>query len=101
MVLEEFGLGRDKISYDPKSTVGIRDDYFRNVFQYIYDRALTDQMISGVNFWAYGGQGRPKENGGWWAAGDDFIGDPPHERQGWYSIYDIDHTTLRMVSGFT
>jgi len=101
MVLEEFGLARDKISYNPTRSVRIRDSYFRNVFQYIYDSALKDQMVSGVNFWAYGGQGRPREDGGWWAPGDDFIGDPPHERQGWYSIYDSGHTTLEMIESFT
>ena len=35
-------------------------------------------------------------NGGWWKPGDEFIGDPPHELQGWYSVYNND-TTLSLV----
>ena len=40
--------------------------------------------------WAWGGEGRPRSPGGYWAAGDDVIGDPPHEPQGWYSVFDAD-----------
>jgi len=58
-------------------------------------------MMSGLNFWAYGGSGRPAKNGGWWKAGDDFIGDPPHERQGWYSVYDTDFTTMAVLREWT
>lgn len=38
-------------------------------------------------------------NGGWWKPGDEFIGDPPHELQGWYSVYNND-TTLSLVNKY-
>lgn len=101
MVLEEFGLARDKASYDPSATVNIRDKYFKAIFDHVLEYANNSTM-SGANFWAYGGEGRPKNKGGeWWKKGDDFIGDPPHERQGWYSIYNTDITTKTLISEYT
>ena len=99
LVLEEFGLGRDKISLDPKSTTYLKDDYYRNIFQYVYDHAAKDGSISGANFWAYAGVGRPNPDRKNWIAGDDFIGDPAHEDQGWYSVYDTD-TTMVLIEEF-
>jgi mannan endo-1,4-beta-mannosidase len=43
----------------------------------------------GDNFWAWAGQSRP---------GDPWIGDPPHETAGWYSVYDTDQSTLTIVA---
>ena len=36
-----------------------------------------------------------------WKSGDDFIGDPPHEEQGWYSVYDKDFSTIEIIKEFT
>ena len=38
-----------------------------------------------------------------WPAGqyhgqDAFLGDPPHESQGWYSVFDADRSTLAVVA---
>ena len=46
------------------------------------------------------GRGAPPEAGGFWAVGDPLTGDPPHERQGWYSIYDTDTTTLALLDQY-
>ena len=59
--------------------------------------ALAGKPIAGANFWAWAGEGRPREAHGIWKPGDDFIGDPPHEHQGWYSIYDKDESTLKVI----
>ena len=42
------------------------------------------------------GGGRPasKCNRG---PGEHLLGDPPHEPQGWYSVFDTDETTLRLI----
>jgi len=101
LVLEEFGLARDSLSLDPESPTLLRDLYFRNLFQFIYDTAIHDETISGANFWAFGGQGRPATNHSGWIPGDDFLGDPAHESQGWYSIYDKDNSTLDIIREFT
>ena len=101
VVLEEFGIARDYGSYDPNSNTIIRDLYYGFVFDYVLSLITsTRSNMVGVNFWAYGGIGRPRENGGWWQAGDQFIGDPPHERQGWYSVYNND-TTINIIKTFS
>jgi mannan endo-1,4-beta-mannosidase len=30
--------------------------------------------------------------------GDDWIGDPPHETPGWYSVYNKDESTVTLIS---
>ena len=58
----------------------MKDEYYAGVFDFVYRNADNGTTLSGVNFWAFGGTGRPRVNGGMWSPGDDFIGDPPHER---------------------
>lgn len=95
--MEEFGIARDGASYDPISTTHIRDKYYQFIFDYLLSSVKSKKNnLVAINFWAYGGSGRPSVNGGWWKPGDDFTGDPPHERQGWYSVYDKD-TTLTVA----
>ena len=54
--------------------------------------------ISGVSFWAWAGEGRPRTPGGFWQLGDALLGDPPHERQGWYSVYDEDREMSQLIT---
>ncbi|MFO1469586.1 MAG: hypothetical protein U1F27_00940 [Turneriella sp.] len=35
-----------------------------------------------------------------WRPGDPFIGDPPHEVQGWYSVFASDRTTLSVIAEY-
>jgi mannan endo-1,4-beta-mannosidase len=100
IVLEEFGISRDKNSYDANSTVKIRDAYYKSIFDKIYALSQNDNQVCGVNFWAWGGEGRPKMPMSIWKIGDNFIGDPPHEFQGWYSVYDIDKSTNEVIKSF-
>jgi mannan endo-1,4-beta-mannosidase len=60
----------------------------------------SSSPLQGVNFWAWGGEGRPNNINGLWLPGNDFIGDPPHEFQGWYSVYDDDHSTNSVILDF-
>lgn len=99
-VLEEFGLARDGGSYEADSPTTIRDDYYAHVFEKVYQEAKAGSSLSGVNFWAYGGEGRPRQPGGMWQPGDDLIGDPPHERQGWYSVWDTDKSTHAVIKKY-
>jgi mannan endo-1,4-beta-mannosidase len=98
VVLEEFGISRDGNSHEPTSTTKIRDEYYKKLFADLY-RRMHDQnsVYAGVNFWAWAGEGRPRQAEGLWKPGDDFIGDPPHEPQGWYSVYDTDSTTIDIL----
>jgi len=92
LILEEFGLARDGGSFDPVSSDVRRRIYFAAMI-----RHAAGLGISGVVPWAWGGRGRPRVPGGFWLPGDDLLGDPPHERQGWYSVYDTDTDTLGML----
>jgi mannan endo-1,4-beta-mannosidase len=102
-VLEEFGISRDLNSHSPLSPTTVRDQYFETIFSEISSRTKDPlSSLQGSNFWAWGGEGRPrttKEN--LWKLGDDFIGDPPHETQGWYSIYDKDTSTLKILKKYS
>lgn len=100
IVLEEFGISRDENNYDPNSSLRIRDKYYKVIFEKIYSLSKTIPEVAGVNFWAWGGEGRPKSLMSLWKEGDDFIGDPPHELQGWYSVYDADLSTREIISSY-
>jgi mannan endo-1,4-beta-mannosidase len=98
-VLEEFGIMKDNGSFNVAATTQKRDAYYEFIFNTIYTYCNA-QKASGVNFWAWAGEGRPRQNACWWQAGDDFTGDPPHELQGWYSVYDIDTTTHNVIKKY-
>jgi len=98
LVLEEFGLARDGGSYDPQAGTTMRDGFFEAMYSEVYDSASFIGPAAGDNFWAWAGEARPLEPyGGFWSEGDPWIGDPPHEHQGWYSVYDADTATLDVI----
>jgi mannan endo-1,4-beta-mannosidase len=100
-VLEEFGMARDDGSYDPASPTTVRDRYYDRILGNVTERATHGEPLAGVNLWAWGGEGRPlAPYGGNWRPGDPLIGDPPHEPQGWYSIYDTDENTLSVIAHY-
>ena len=101
LVLEEFGLARDNGSYDPNSTTTYRNLFYDAMFGEIYSSASDGNAAVGANFWAWAGEGRPLvPYGSSWEPGDPWIGDPPHENQGWYSVYDSDASTLNIISAY-
>ena len=61
--------------------------------------ASEEGVIAGCNFWGWGGSGRPDSLV--WSPGDDLLCDPPHEPQGWYSVFDTDTTTIAIISQST
>ena len=97
LVLEEFGIGRDLSDHDPAANTHVRDQYYQTMFEEIAQAAEKEGVVAGCNFWAWAGEGRPREPHTIWQAGDDFIGDPPHEYQGWYSVYNNDESTLAVI----
>lgn len=97
LVLEEFGISRDGDDHDPQAPTAQRDAYYAFMFGEIHRLAAADGPVAGCNFWAWGGEGRPRVPHAVWQAGDDFIGDPPHEYQGWYSVYDRDASTRAVI----
>ena len=100
LVVEEFGFPRDAGSHDPGASTAARDRYYRAVFDVVLDAMRAGAPMGGVNIWAWSGEGRPRMSGGHWQRNDPFTGDPPHEAQGWYGVYDTDHSTLRVIADY-
>jgi mannan endo-1,4-beta-mannosidase len=97
IVMEEFGLTRDSASFFPGSPVTTRDRYFKELFSVIYDSARSGSALAGTNFWAWGGEGRAQHQDYIWRPGDSFLGDPPQEPQGLYSVFVTDTTTVQII----
>lgn len=101
MVLEEFGLARENGSYDPNSSTTTRDSFYNSMFDAVFKNALQNGKACGMDFWAWSGEGRPRTtSGNNWQVGDQWLGDPPHEPQGWYGVYDKDTTTINVIKNF-
>jgi len=96
VVLEEFGLARDGWTgpdyHDPAAPTSDRDAFYAAMFDAVYASASSGGAAAGDNFWAWAGEGRPSGPAPQW------IGDPPHETAGWYSVYDADASTLAVIS---
>ncbi len=94
LVLEEFGLARDwatrKNNLDPASTTANKDLYYAALYKLVEDSIASGGPARGDNFWAWAGEARP---------GLSWVGDPPHEPAGWYSVYDADASTLAVIAG--
>lgn len=98
LVIEEFGLPRDGVSFDPMSAVTFRDKYFKFIFSQCF---APDIEIAGCNFWAFSGMGRPVNGQVFWRTGDVYLGDPPVEEQGLNSVFDTDKSTWDIIEFFT
>jgi mannan endo-1,4-beta-mannosidase len=92
LVLEEFGLARDweplHDIYNPNSPTSYRDRFYTTMFDQVTSAISLGETLAGANFWAWSGTARP---------GYPWIGDPPHETPGWYSVYNSDSTTLSII----
>ncbi len=100
VVIEEFGVSRDDGDFVHASSTSFRDRYYAHIFKFTYQAMLAEGLIQGCNFWAWAGEGRPALPGGMWQEDHDLIGDPPHERQGWYSVYDTDDSTIEIIKNY-
>ncbi|HEY6726088.1 MAG TPA: beta-mannosidase [Polyangiaceae bacterium] len=98
LVLEEFGWPRDGAALHPVASTRSRDRFFRFVFDRVEKAAAAGRPLAGSNVWAWGGFGRAAHADMRWRHGDtSYIGDPPHEPQGWYSVFDTDASTLELL----
>jgi mannan endo-1,4-beta-mannosidase len=101
LVIEEFGLPRDSLSFDTKSTTIFRDKYYKEIFMLWQKSKTTNGNIAGFNFWAFGGMARPKPTQIFWKKGDDYMGDPPMEEQGLNTVFDSDTSTWKLINFFS
>jgi mannan endo-1,4-beta-mannosidase len=94
LILEEFGIARDwnesSSHFSPDAPTTIRDRFFAAMFAEVEQSAGSGGPLVGDSLWSWAGRGRP---------GNPWIGDPPHEKPGWYSVYDRDATTLEIIAG--
>jgi mannan endo-1,4-beta-mannosidase len=92
LVLEEFGLARDWETvgdmFEVKSATTFRDRFFRTMYARVEESIAGGGVVGGDNFWAWSGEALP---------GDMWVADPPHETPGWYSVYAIDESTLKVI----
>ncbi|HYD51909.1 MAG TPA: hypothetical protein VEA99_04755 [Gemmatimonadaceae bacterium] len=102
IVLEEFGVSRDRRVYDPAATTQVRDRFYEMILEAVRYLASEEphSVVAGANLWSWSGESRPPRPGEYWRVGDPFTGDPPHERQGWYAIYAGDTTTLSLLARY-
>jgi mannan endo-1,4-beta-mannosidase len=99
LLLEEFGFPRDQHSFAADGPVTVRDRYFDEIYALVASLKETSPM-AGIMPWAWAGDARTPRPGELWKPGDPFIGDPPHEKQGWYSVYDKD-STVSLIKGWS
>ena len=98
LLFEEFGFPRDDESYAPETTTDFRDRYYRLVYGAVEASWESGGPVMGSNFWAWNGEARAMHADSRFAEGDrDYMGDPPHEPQGWYGLFDGDSSTLTLV----
>jgi len=97
VVMEEFGLGRDKEKLTEDVPVTYRDKYYENIYTLLYDSASAGSAMAGSNFWAWGGEVRGQHPDCIYVQGDKFVGDPPQEPQGLNSVFDTDSTTVEII----
>lgn len=104
LVIEGFALSRDLAALDPAGPTRARDDFFGSVLATAHGHMKGGRAVTGVSFWAWGGEGRPAARlpdegvGLGWQEGDALVGDPPSETQGLYSVYSTDATTCKVIA---
>jgi mannan endo-1,4-beta-mannosidase len=97
LVIEEFGLPRDRHSFDVSAPTTQRDAFYSKIFSIVEKQPGTDGYIGGANFWAFGGVSRPIKGQMYWKEGDNYMGDPPMEEQGLNSVFDSDKSTWDVI----
>ena len=99
LVIEEFGYARQGNKAGINIPTDSRDRYYRHIFEEVKHNIAEGGPIAGCNFWGWSGSGRPRDMV--WQAGDDYLCDPPHEPQGWYSVFDCDTSTINIIKAYS
>lgn len=98
LVIEEFGYPRDGGSFDPAASTEYKDRYYRQIYDAVMESIASGGPLQGSNFWSWSGEGRASHADHRYRVGDrGYVGDPPHEPQGWYGVFNTDDTTLAVV----
>jgi mannan endo-1,4-beta-mannosidase len=98
LVFEEFGFPRDGELYDPSADTSFRQRYYRMIYDAVEASVAHGGPICGSNFWAWNGEARAEHADHRFQDGDrKYMGDPPHEPQGWYGNFDSDTAMLDLI----
>jgi mannan endo-1,4-beta-mannosidase len=101
LVIEEFGMPREGGSFDPGTPTAHKDRFYQLIYSAVLDSLRSGGPLRGANFWAWGGEGRAQHSDHRFERGDtSYLGDPPHEPQGWYSVFDSDASTQAVIRDF-
>ncbi len=101
LVIEEFGFPRDDGGYEPGTPTTLKDKFYEVILSALLASAKDGGPLSGVNFWGWGGEGRAQHGDHHFERGDtSYMGDPPHEPQGWYSVFDQDASTIALLKKY-
>ena len=97
LVIEEFGFPRDA-GYDPGASTRWKDRFYGLIYDAVLAGTRGDGPVAGSNFWGWGGEGRSIRADHRFAPGAAaYVADPPHEPQGWYSVFDTDASTRTLI----
>jgi mannan endo-1,4-beta-mannosidase len=98
LIFEEFGFPRDGERYDPSVATSFRQRYYAMIYRAIEASVSRAGPICGSNFWAWNGEARAEHADHRFVDGDhNYMGDPPHEPQGWYGNFDTDTAMLELI----
>ena len=101
LVIEEFGFPRDAGSFEPGSPTTFKDRFYQLIYSLVLDSVRSGRPLQGCNFWGWGGEGRAQHPDHHFVRGDtSYVGDPPHEPQGWYSVFDVDTSTQAVIRNY-
>lgn len=101
LVIEEFGFPRDGGSFEPGSATTFKDRFYQLIYAAVLDSVRSGGPLQGCNFWGWGGEGRAQHADRHFVRGDtSYVGDPPHEPQGWYSVFDVDASTQGVIRDY-
>jgi mannan endo-1,4-beta-mannosidase len=101
LVIEEFGFPRDNGSFDPGTPTTFKDRFYQLIYSAVLDSIRSGAPLQGCNFWGWGGEGRALHPDHHFVRGDtSYVGDPPHEPQGWYSVFDVDKSTQAVIRDY-
>ncbi len=100
LVIEEYGYPRDNNSFEPTSATTRRDGFYEKILLHWQESFAQKGVLAGCNFWAFGGTARPIDGQKFWKPGDNFMGDPPMEEQGLYSVFDSDTSTWKVIEKY-
>lgn len=98
LVIEEFGYSRKDNIPGTEPPTDSRDTFYCYIFEQVKSSVAQGGPIAGCNFWGWSGSGRPRDLV--WQPGDDYLCDPPHEPQGWYSVFNSDTTTINIIKEY-